>query len=591
LPADDVTVANIRTADVKRIEIYDFPQDPRFGGAKHVVNFIMVKYEYGGYTKASARQWFILNEGSYSAYSKLAYKKMTYEAAFRGAYTNSTHMGVQQHIVYDFPDEDVTYDSEYGGATKKSHTINASLKGTYQTDKSVISNRLTINYGRMPDFIKNISDKYSSPLYNFGDVYSNESTKKRVLSWDGNYMFFLPHEFSLTLNPKFSYGKHNSNYLYSTGDFSVTNDVSDDAYMGRLGVSVNKNWSKLFLGVGLSGSYEQHDLDYQGSLPAIVNSKYYELEPNIKGRIQFGKFMLSAAVYANLTRSDISGVKNDECNPQGQIYLYYGINSKNTLTVVGQMARMTANKSYTGSNIQLVNQIEAIEGNPYIKASLLKNLTLNYNLKLSQNLDLAAYVDYKRWSNAIAEEYSPQEIDAKQYMVKKYVNLGRRDIWDYGVVGSYSLFKKALMFWGSLSLCRVNQNSSMNYNNTNICYSWQVSYKWSKCYFAIDYKSKRKDISSDFVSDEPYYYSFTAGWGNGKFNIYGHLCNIFRSSWKEYTNTKDLKNYYSKYITYSPMYHRYIFITVSYSFSYGKKVQHEYGEGDILEGVGSGILK
>ena len=56
LPASSEELQGMRTADVKRVEYLDFPTDPRFNGHEHVINFIMQKYEYGGYTKLSASE-------------------------------------------------------------------------------------------------------------------------------------------------------------------------------------------------------------------------------------------------------------------------------------------------------------------------------------------------------------------------------------------------------------------------------------------------------------------------------------------------------------------------------------------------------
>ena len=54
IPASKEDMEGMRMQDVKKVEYYDFPSDPRFQGKAHVVNFVMHKYEYGGYVKAYA---------------------------------------------------------------------------------------------------------------------------------------------------------------------------------------------------------------------------------------------------------------------------------------------------------------------------------------------------------------------------------------------------------------------------------------------------------------------------------------------------------------------------------------------------------
>ena len=48
LPASKDDLQGMRMQDVKKVEYYDFPSDPRFQGKAHVINFVMQKYEYGG---------------------------------------------------------------------------------------------------------------------------------------------------------------------------------------------------------------------------------------------------------------------------------------------------------------------------------------------------------------------------------------------------------------------------------------------------------------------------------------------------------------------------------------------------------------
>lgn len=72
LPATSQDLQGMRTQDVKKVEYYLYPTDPRFQGARYVINFIMQKYEWGGYTKISANKWFGVNRTEGEVYSKMA---------------------------------------------------------------------------------------------------------------------------------------------------------------------------------------------------------------------------------------------------------------------------------------------------------------------------------------------------------------------------------------------------------------------------------------------------------------------------------------------------------------------------------------
>ncbi|RRD71371.1 hypothetical protein [Tannerella forsythia] len=91
IPASKEDIEGLLTTDVRRVEYLDFPTDPRFQGHEHVINFIVHKYEYGGYTKLSVKENFLTGLSSnVSLYSKFAYKKMIYDL-YVGASNHNLH--------------------------------------------------------------------------------------------------------------------------------------------------------------------------------------------------------------------------------------------------------------------------------------------------------------------------------------------------------------------------------------------------------------------------------------------------------------------------------------------------------------------
>ncbi len=102
MPASQEEIRALRPQDVNRIEVFDYPIDPRFMGALHVVNFVMSHYDSGGYTKVDASERFIGNAGNYSVSTKFMSKRFMLDAAAGVNFMTSTHSGSDSRAVYDF---------------------------------------------------------------------------------------------------------------------------------------------------------------------------------------------------------------------------------------------------------------------------------------------------------------------------------------------------------------------------------------------------------------------------------------------------------------------------------------------------------
>lgn len=74
LDASKEEMEGLRTADVRRVEYLEFPTDPRFRGAERVINIIVQEYAFGGYTKLTTNENFLVDFSSRNnIFSKFSY--------------------------------------------------------------------------------------------------------------------------------------------------------------------------------------------------------------------------------------------------------------------------------------------------------------------------------------------------------------------------------------------------------------------------------------------------------------------------------------------------------------------------------------
>ncbi len=107
LEASKEEMEGLRTADVRRVEYLEFPTDPRFRGAERVINIIVQEYAYGGYTKITANENFLVGLSSrVNFFSKFTYKKMTYDLYAGANNWNNHHIGNTTEGIYRLTDND-----------------------------------------------------------------------------------------------------------------------------------------------------------------------------------------------------------------------------------------------------------------------------------------------------------------------------------------------------------------------------------------------------------------------------------------------------------------------------------------------------
>ena len=122
LEASKEEMEGLRTPDVKKVEYLEFPTDPRFRGAQRVINIIVQEYAYGGYTKLTTNENFLVGFSSRNnIFSKFSYKNtfnrsnpnrnnsLAYQGSFFFSLPNQFSIDISPRFNYMHSNDYLTY--------------------------------------------------------------------------------------------------------------------------------------------------------------------------------------------------------------------------------------------------------------------------------------------------------------------------------------------------------------------------------------------------------------------------------------------------------------------------------------------------
>lgn len=246
LPASAQDLQGMRMADVRRVEYYDFPSDPRFQGMQHVINFIMQKYEYGGYLKGYGDYNLFANSGQLTAFAKFQYRRMTYDlaAGYYGMDNRHTHTDLFETYRLPQPDGSV---SEFTRSTvaDDSRLLRRdawlTFKASYTARGVSMSNVLAVSHDGTPH-----RDESGSVTVTPGSVttcMSASDSRVRSLTYSGYWNFILPKGNTLTFTPVYSYSHTVQNTLYEeNGADPIVNGARDNSHQFKADLTLTHSF-------------------------------------------------------------------------------------------------------------------------------------------------------------------------------------------------------------------------------------------------------------------------------------------------------------------------------------------------------------
>lgn len=599
LPATTEDLSGMKTQDVKKVEYFMHPSDARFQGAKYVINFVMQKYEWGGYTKLNANKWFGVNRTEGSVYSKMAYKRMTFDIFADETYLTNKHIGQNLAENYRFTDlygegpQSVVRKSETESSHYSNNSNNVSFRALYNTSSIQVSNRIAYSLTDIPHNDVNSRLTYSTDLFPTSNSSTIASSRDWAIKYNGDYFFKLSQQFALNIETTYTYGNNKSDSHYSTTNrLSIINNAKEDVHNATAYLHLNWNPNKpnqFFTNIGVQ--HHWNAINYYGNTPS--KQKYdvglYFFGQNYK-HIFNEKWNVGASLAWIWETNRISGIKVDNNFPKTNINATWSPNNKNQLYLTANYGSMIPGASQKSPNMLQQDELMWYKGTPELKDSKYTNALFSYTWLPNNRWQITAdaYLGYIK--DRVVTLYSATGPNGT--MLRQYFNGG-----DY--FSNYIGINATGKFFGGWLAAKLRPQ--FWFRKTTGSYAWssnqltctaQLTYYLGNLYFMGWYMtpSRYQETNSGIIRRTPSRYQLQIGWGKGAWNLSATAYNFFHTSWDSYEESLTSKCYSFERMTFGSQHHAHYAVSITYTIGYGKKIKRNNeisGSGT----AGSAILK
>lgn len=566
-------VAGLDPANVLRVEYFDFPTDPRFLRAQHVVNFITKDIQFGGYTKLSAKERLYVNSGEASLYSKFSYKAMEYDVMAVGEYDNNSHTGNQSTESYKFTDGTVKRISKALGGKRRERNIFAGIRAAWnKSERFSFRNLLSIRSDHTP--INTVYGTVEIPqLFPIEEYRSSSDLSSLCIDWNSEIYAILGRGWTLNGNILAEYTNNRTVSAYATSETDILNKAHERGWFIRENIQLNKsltNKSGLFANFISGGG--QTSIDYTGNDEA--HNKFQPFFGGVSAGLSLSFDKISGNIDGGfaIESSTINHTTVTDSYPFTHLNIHYVPTQTNSFSFWFQYAAFAADAAMKNPNMIQQNELLYISGNPDLHSSKHISTNFSYTFLPNSKWQLSAYAVLFRIINRQAPLYLPDGPDG--LMLKRYYNNGDYNHGQIGAKLAVRLMNGKLAVAIAPRLLLYHTTGANRISRYPFCASANVDYYVGPFFFNFFWNSASNYVDGEtcYLRRLPNEYSIAAGWSGNGWNIQLSVANLFRSSWMLSDDSLMTKWYDSKIAGFGSIYHRRISVSVAYTINYGRKV-------------------
>ena len=596
LPATADDLKNMRTTDVKKVEYYDYPSDPRFLGNAHVVNFIMKRYEYGGYLKALGSERFIANDGQINLFGKFQSKRFTFDLGLGASYSKSTHDFTESLETYRLPQNDglgktfIRTESVIA-ADRHNRLLWPTLKVVYNTNKITISNIIGATFNHTP--INNTTGNVSinSDKIDLTDFDKTESMRQNSLSYSGNWNFILGNGNTINFNPVYSYTHSRQSSLYREGAAEFPTYAEDNSHSARARLQFNHSFGNYgSLNIFCQGLFYSSSTRYSGTTDMHDRLTTYRIGPGLGYSLSRNKYYIYLGVGYNYDHSKYEQTIEHSTQPWADASVQYSFNGKNHISAEFHYMTSVPLSSYRSEAVIQSNPLMSYTGNPTLKPYKSFDYGMTYTCIPSNSISFSVYATAWSVRDRYAFVYTPSSTGILRTIEQP---MGGFTSLTTGAYGRVRLLQNRLQIAGQIAVPFCHNGEPFNSDQIDVNYSLQAYWYFGAWNIGIQYFSDKSAPGSAVNGLWTKYrktYSLSIGWGNSSWNVLAQITNPFTWNWKNSSNEMNSRYFDRKQFGYGVDSHYHIKLGATYVFGFGKHVKQN-NEASQQRGADSAILE